>query len=173
METEHEQGRGRERRRHRIRSRLQALSCQHRAWHRARTHRPQDHDLSWSQTLKRLSHPGTPSFLMFLFYFWERESVSRGGAEREGDTESEAGSRVWAVSTEPNVGLELTDHKIMTWTEVGCLTDWATQAPQDLWLSCQQKSRIFSFYITGVVEISEYHLLPSLLWKYSSYETHG
>ena len=30
-ETEHEQGRGRERRRHRIGSKLQALSCQHRA----------------------------------------------------------------------------------------------------------------------------------------------
>ena len=37
-----------------------------------------------------------------------------GGAEREGDTESEAGSRLWAVSTEPNVGLELTNHEIMS-----------------------------------------------------------
>ena len=40
--------------------------------------------------------------------------MSRGGAEREGDTESEAGSRLQAVSTEPNAGLELTNHKIMT-----------------------------------------------------------
>ena len=39
--------------------------------------------------------------------------MSGGGAEREGDTESEAGSRLWAVSTEPNAGLELTDHQIM------------------------------------------------------------
>ena len=30
------------------------------------------------------------------------------GAEREGDTESEAGSRLRAVTTEPDVGLELT-----------------------------------------------------------------
>ena len=44
----------------------------------------------------------------------ERESASRGGAEREGDTESEAGSRLRAVSTEPNAGLELTIHEIMT-----------------------------------------------------------
>ena len=36
----------------------------------------------------------------------ERQSMSRGGAEREGDTESEAGSRLRAVSTEPDVGLE-------------------------------------------------------------------
>ena len=36
-ETEHERGRGRERGRHRIRSRLQALSCQHRAPRGART----------------------------------------------------------------------------------------------------------------------------------------
>ena len=55
--------------------------------------------------------------------------MNGGGAEREGDTESETGSRVWAVSTEPDAGLELTDREIMTWAEVGRLTDWATQAP--------------------------------------------
>ena len=38
----------------------------------------------------------------------------RGGAEKEGDTESEAGSRLWAVSTQPDAGLELTDREIMT-----------------------------------------------------------
>ena len=54
-----------------------------------------------------------------------------GGAEREGDTESEAGSRLWAGSTEPDVGLKLTNHEIMTWAEVGRSTDWATQAPQE------------------------------------------
>ena len=59
----------------------------------------------------------------------ERQSVSGGGAEREGDTESKTGSRLWAVSTEPDAGLKLTDHEIMTWAEVGRLTDWATQAP--------------------------------------------
>ncbi|VFV25970.1 Hypothetical predicted protein [Lynx pardinus] len=47
-ETEHKWGRDRERRRHRIRSRLQALSYQHRARRGARTHEPQDHDLSHS-----------------------------------------------------------------------------------------------------------------------------
>ena len=40
--------------------------------------------------------------------------MSRGGAEREGDTESEAGSRLCTVSTEPDVGLELTNREIMT-----------------------------------------------------------
>ena len=40
--------------------------------------------------------------------------MSRGGAEREGDTESEAGSRLQAISTEPNTGLELTNPEIMT-----------------------------------------------------------
>ena len=40
--------------------------------------------------------------------------MSRGGAEREGDTEPEAGSRLRAVSTEPDAGLELTNFKIMT-----------------------------------------------------------
>ena len=40
--------------------------------------------------------------------------MSRGGAERGGDTESEAGSRFYAVSTEPDAGLELTDGEIVT-----------------------------------------------------------
>ena len=39
--------------------------------------------------------------------------MSGGGAKREGDTESEAGSRLQADSTEPDVGLELTNHKIV------------------------------------------------------------
>ena len=55
--------------------------------------------------------------------------MNGGGAEREGDTESEAGSRLRAISPEPDAGLELTDHEIVTWAEVGRLTDWATQAP--------------------------------------------
>ena len=40
--------------------------------------------------------------------------MSRGGAEREGDTESEAGPSLRAVSTEPDVGLELKDCEITT-----------------------------------------------------------
>ena len=44
----------------------------------------------------------------------ESQSMSRGGAEREGDTESKAGSRFRAVSTEPEAGLELMNHEILT-----------------------------------------------------------
>ena len=57
--------------------------------------------------------------------------MNGGGEEREGDTESEAGSRLRAISPEPDAGLELMDHEIMTWAEVGRLTDWATQVPQN------------------------------------------
>ena len=53
---------------------------------------------------------------MFTF---ERQSVSRGGAEREGVTESEAGSRLRAVSPEPDAGFELTNREIMTFAKVG------------------------------------------------------
>ena len=63
-ETEHEQGKVRERGRHRIWSRLQALSCQHRARCGARIHRPWDRDLSWSRTPNRLSHPGAPNYIL-------------------------------------------------------------------------------------------------------------
>ena len=40
--------------------------------------------------------------------------MNGGGSEREGDTESEAGSRLRAVSTEPDVGLEPTNREIVT-----------------------------------------------------------
>ena len=40
--------------------------------------------------------------------------MSGGKAETEGDTESEAGSRLQAVSTEPDLGLELMNPEIMT-----------------------------------------------------------
>ena len=43
-----------------------------------------------------------------------------GGAaerEREGDTESEAGSRLRAVSPEPDAGFELRNCEIMTWAK--------------------------------------------------------
>ena len=55
--------------------------------------------------------------------------MNGGGAERGGDAESEVGSRLWAISPEPDAGLELTDREIVTWAEVGSSTDWATQVP--------------------------------------------
>ena len=54
---------------------------------------------------------------IFNVYFWERKSMSGEGAEREGDTEWEAGSRLRAVSTEPDAGLEPMDREIMTWAK--------------------------------------------------------
>ena len=67
---------------------------------------------------------------MFI-HFWkiETEHKQGWGREREGDTEPEAGSRLWAVSTEPDAGLELTNREIMTWAKAGRPTDCATQAP--------------------------------------------
>ena len=41
-------------------NRLQALSCQHRALHGARTHGPRDRHLSHNLMLNRLSPPGSP-----------------------------------------------------------------------------------------------------------------
>ena len=40
--------------------------------------------------------------------------MNRGGAEREGDTESETDSRLRVSSTAPDTGLELTDCEVMT-----------------------------------------------------------
>ena len=52
---------------------------------------------------------------MFVcFHARERQIASRGGAERKGDIESEAGSRLHTVSTESDVGLEVMNCQIMS-----------------------------------------------------------
>ena len=45
----------------------------------------------------------------------ERENIKRGGAERRG--RQRIPSRLHAVSTEPNVGLDPTNHEVMTGAE--------------------------------------------------------
>ena len=54
----------------------------------------------------------------------ERETEhGQGEAERGRDRETEAGSRLHAVSTEHDVGLELKHYKIVTCAEIGRLID--------------------------------------------------
>ena len=48
---------------------------------------------------------------MLFMFERERQSMSWGGAEREGDTESEGGSRFVGLD---NVGLEPMNHEIVT-----------------------------------------------------------
>ena len=74
-------------------------------------------------------------FIFFNIYSFlrdtERQGMSMGGTEREGDTESEADSKLWANSTELDPGLEPMKWEIMTSAKVWRLTDWATQVPPD------------------------------------------
>ena len=67
-----------------------------------------------------MSSPTCNSFFFFfnVYLFWrerdrqadkQTDSVSGGGTEKEGVTESEADSRLQAVSTEPDEGLGLRD----------------------------------------------------------------
>ena len=62
----------------------------------------------------------TPHLFFFNFfnvYLFLRETETECewvGAEREGGTESEGGSRLQAVSTEPDVGLEPVNREIKT-----------------------------------------------------------
>ena len=73
-------------------------------------------------------------FLMFMYYFErererERESARKWGRGRERGRKR-IPSRFCAVSTETDLGLEPTNHEIMTWAKVGCLIDWAIQVPR-------------------------------------------
>ena len=61
----------------------------------------------------------------------ERQSVRGQGAERKGDTESRAGSRLWAVSTAQSL-MQGSNALTVTWAEVRHLTDWDSQAPREM-----------------------------------------
>ena len=69
-------------------------------------------------------------FLMFIYFEtdWEKASTRKQGRGRK-----RSGQRIrsglQADSREPNAGLELRKHKIMTWAKVRRLTSWATRAP--------------------------------------------
>ena len=82
---------------------------------------------------------------MFI-YERDRQTEHELGKGRKRETESEAGSRLWAVNTEPDPGQELTNHEIMTWAEVGHLTNWATQEAQYV-LNILPSEFIFTLYL--------------------------
>ena len=80
-------------------------------------------------------------FLMFIFER-EREREHEQGKSRERGTQR-IWSRLCTISAKPNGELEPTDCEIMTWAEVGCSTNWTTQAHQGLfkfsishWINC-------------------------------------
>ena len=70
-----------------------------------------------------------PEFLTNVNLFILRESVSRGGAERE--RKEGIPGRLHTVNAEPDVGLNLTNQTVRSWpalkSRVGCLTNGAAQ----------------------------------------------
>ena len=70
----------------------------------------------WNKKVDESESKDSSFFLIFIHFLRDRErhNMSRGGAESEGDTESEAGSRLRAVSTEPDAGLKPTNGEIVT-----------------------------------------------------------
>ena len=70
-------------------------------------------------------------FFFFKFiYLRERESIEWRRCRKWG--RHRIPSRLYTVSTEPDVELELMNREIMTWAEVGRLIDRATQVPWNL-----------------------------------------
>ena len=99
-------------------------------------------------------------FLIFLIfiYFLEGEKEHESRKCRKRDRESEAGSSFWAVSTEPNMGLKLMCCVIMTWVNIGGLTDWATQVPPEV--VTLNKKVWDTFLCAKGSEVSEVKIFP-------------
>ena len=71
---------------------------------------------------------------MFIFESG-RDSANGGRGRDRGRHRIKAGSRLRAVSTEPDVGLKLRNRdEIMTGAKVGRFTDRATQTPREILL---------------------------------------
>ena len=58
-----------------------------------------------------MRHPGAPLKFIFIYFERDRERTSRG---RAGERKERIPSRLHAATAEPNAGLELTKHEIMT-----------------------------------------------------------
>ena len=82
---------------------------------------------SYWQTCPNLPWNQIISFFFSLMFIFERQTECGRKRGRQSIQ-----SRLWAVSTEPDMGLEPTDHEIMTWAKVRHLTNWATKAPHNV-----------------------------------------
>ena len=99
--------------------------------------------LKWNQVIEKLFYlRSLKKNLMFIIFKRDRDKKQAGKRQRERETELEAGSRLWAVSTEPDARLKLTYLEIVTWAEVGRLTNWATQAPLFEILTARLENRV-------------------------------
>ncbi|XP_049469796.1 adrenodoxin, mitochondrial isoform X2 [Panthera uncia] len=79
---------------------------------------------------------------------FESARASQGRTEREGDTESKAGSRLRVVSTEPNMCLEPADHEIKTGAKVGRSTECTTQVHvKEPWPALRVTSSLKTTYL--------------------------
>ena len=67
--------------------------------------------------------------------------MNGGGAEREGDTEYETGSRLRAISPEPDAGLEPTDREIVTWLKSDAQPTAPPRRPYVYFLERERESR--------------------------------
>ena len=112
-------------------------------------------------SVARICQTMTRSVLAFLkidlFITWrERINTHTCIQKSRGEGQRESSSR-FPLSKEPDMGLDLTTHEIMTWakTKSRCLTDWATQCPCPSILI----SVILPFFI---VNLFCYHIQKSL-----------
>ena len=81
-------------------------------WHHIR--------ITWGDFFKNFIYLKKIFFNIYLFLRQrETDRAWTGEGQREGDTESETGSRLRAVSTEPDAGLELTD-----WRDCDLIQSW-------------------------------------------------
>ena len=81
----------------------QSLNYQHRAWHGAETHKPQEHDPSQSWMFNQLSHPGAPQE---KFFEWQRKQPQQAGKQMMGQ---------WQLGAEPKKKKVTTPKVRSTW----------------------------------------------------------
>ena len=108
--------------------------------------------------------------LISLFTYFERESKHEPGRGRQRGKER-IPNRLRIVSTEPIAGLHLRNHEIMTWTRVGHLINWATQASfgTDIFRDC---FLVFQLYSTIITKCYFYYIFFMNLYYLESSKEH-
>ena len=128
-------GWGKERGRHRSRSRLQALSCRHRARREVPAHELWDHDLAEVGRLTDCATPAPWLLKFFNVYFWERDRECTGEVQKERETQKPKqapGSELLAQSLTQSSN----SWTARSWSERSWMLNWLSHldAPILVWI---------------------------------------
>ena len=109
-------------------------------------------------------------FLKYVYLFWERERVSRGGAERKGERELQASSALSAQIPTRGSNSQTASPRHEPKPRVEHLTDWATQVPSDYLCLSRNSMNIWQWVASTLLSLILY-LLVNITFRWFSFSS--